>query len=65
MIPLKHLERFYPLAKGKFFYVLRDSMDGMHDDNFYFNNPVPYMPNQRTKLARRRVRSPKPSRRLP
>ncbi|HMG04573.1 MAG TPA: ABC transporter ATP-binding protein, partial [Chthoniobacterales bacterium] len=24
MINLKHLERFYPLAKGKFFYVLRD-----------------------------------------
>jgi putative ABC transport system ATP-binding protein len=24
MIKLKHLERFYPLAKGKFFYVLRD-----------------------------------------
>ena len=24
MITLKHLERFYPLAKGKFFYVLRD-----------------------------------------
>ena len=24
MIQLKHLERFYPLAKGKFFYVLRD-----------------------------------------
>ncbi|MEP6698239.1 MAG: ABC transporter ATP-binding protein [Verrucomicrobiota bacterium] len=24
MIQLRHLERFYPLAKGKFFYVLRD-----------------------------------------
>lgn len=24
MIELKHIERFYPLAKGKFFYVLRD-----------------------------------------
>jgi putative ABC transport system ATP-binding protein len=24
MITLRHLERFYPLAKGKFFYVLRD-----------------------------------------
>ncbi len=24
MIKLKHLERFYPLAKEKFFYVLRD-----------------------------------------
>ena len=35
MIPLKYLERFYRLAKGKFFYVLRDSMDGMHDDNFW------------------------------
>jgi ABC-type lipoprotein export system ATPase subunit len=24
MIKLRHIERFYPLAKGKFFYVLRD-----------------------------------------
>src|ERR1700736_6941841 len=24
MIPLRHLERCHPLAKGKFFYVLRD-----------------------------------------
>jgi putative ABC transport system ATP-binding protein len=24
MIKLRHVERFYPLAKGKFFYVLRD-----------------------------------------
>jgi len=24
MIKLRHMERFYPLAKGKFFYVLRD-----------------------------------------
>ncbi len=24
MIQFKHLERFYPLAKEKFFYVLRD-----------------------------------------
>ena len=24
LIQLRHLERFYPLAKGKFFYVLRD-----------------------------------------
>jgi putative ABC transport system ATP-binding protein len=24
MIRLRHIERFYPLAKGKFFYVLRD-----------------------------------------
>ena len=24
MIKLRHLERFYPLAKEKFFYVLRD-----------------------------------------
>ena len=24
MIELKHIERFYPLAKGQFFYVLRD-----------------------------------------
>ena len=27
-------------------YDLRDSMDGMYDDNFYFNNPVDYMANQ-------------------
>jgi esterase/lipase superfamily enzyme len=25
---------------------MRDSMDGMYDDNFYFNNPVDYMANQ-------------------
>jgi ABC-type lipoprotein export system ATPase subunit len=24
MIELKHIERFYPSAKGQFFYVLRD-----------------------------------------
>ena len=23
MIELKHIERFYPLARGQFFYVLR------------------------------------------
>ena len=27
-------------------YDLRDSMDGMYDHNFYFNNPVDYMANQ-------------------
>jgi hypothetical protein len=27
-------------------YDLRDTMDGMYDDNFYFNNPVDYMANQ-------------------
>jgi esterase/lipase superfamily enzyme len=27
-------------------YDLRYSMDGMYDDNFYFNNPVDYMANQ-------------------
>jgi len=27
-------------------YDMRDSMDGMYDDNFYFNNPVDYMANQ-------------------
>jgi esterase/lipase superfamily enzyme len=26
-------------------YDLRDSMDGMYDDNFYFQNPVDYMAN--------------------
>ena len=25
---------------------MRDSMEGMYDDNFYFNNPVDYMANQ-------------------
>jgi len=25
---------------------MRDSMDGMYDDNFYFNNPVDHMANQ-------------------
>jgi esterase/lipase superfamily enzyme len=27
-------------------YDMRDSMDGMYDDNFYFNNPIDYMANQ-------------------
>jgi esterase/lipase superfamily enzyme len=27
-------------------YDMRDSMGGMYDDNFYFNNPVDYMANQ-------------------
>ena len=27
-------------------YDMRRSMDGMYDDNFYFNNPVDYMANQ-------------------
>lgn len=26
-------------------YDMRDSMDGLYDDNFYFNNPVDYLPN--------------------
>ena len=26
-------------------YDMRDSMSGMYDDNFYFNNPVDYVPN--------------------
>ena len=25
---------------------MKDSMDGMYDDNFYFNNPEDYMANQ-------------------
>ena len=36
MVQLKHLERFYPLTKGKFFYVLRDinldSNEGLSQD---------------------------------
>jgi esterase/lipase superfamily enzyme len=34
-----HVKRCYVL------YDMRDSMDGMYDDNFYFNNPVDYMAN--------------------
>ena len=26
-------------------YDMRGSMDGLYDDNFYFNNPVDYLPN--------------------
>ena len=26
-------------------YDMRSSMSGMYDDNFYFNNPVDYLPN--------------------
>jgi len=38
-----HVKRCYALSGV---YDLRDSMDGMYDDNFYFNNPVDYMGNQ-------------------
>ena len=38
-----HVKRCYALSGV---YDLRDSMDGMYDDNFYFNNPVDYMANQ-------------------
>jgi esterase/lipase superfamily enzyme len=38
-----HVKRCYALSG---IYDLRDSMDGMYDDNFYFNNPVDYMANQ-------------------
>ncbi len=34
------LKRCYALSGV---YEMRDSMDGMYDDNFYFNNPVDYM----------------------
>jgi len=27
-------------------YDMRDSMDGIYDDNFYFNNPIDYLANQ-------------------
>jgi esterase/lipase superfamily enzyme len=39
----EHVKRCYALSGV---YDLRDSMDGMYDDNFYFNNPVDYMANQ-------------------
>jgi len=32
-----HVKRCYALSG---IYDMRDSMDGMYDDNFYFNNPV-------------------------
>ena len=38
-----HVKRCYALSG---MYDMRDSMDGMYDDNFYFNNPVDYMANQ-------------------
>jgi esterase/lipase superfamily enzyme len=38
-----HVKRCYALSG---IYDMRDSMDGMYDDNFYFNNPVDYMANQ-------------------
>ena len=38
-----HVKRCYALSGV---YDMRDSMDGMYDDNFYFNNPVDYMANQ-------------------
>ena len=38
-----HVKRCYALSGV---YDIRDSMDGMYDDNFYFNNPVDYMANQ-------------------
>ena len=34
MIPLKHLERFYPLAKGKFFYVPREASTPANPTSF-------------------------------
>ena len=37
-----HVKRCYALSGV---YDLRDSMDGMYDDNFYFNNPVDYLSN--------------------
>ena len=36
------MKRCYALSG---IYDMRDSMDGMYDDNFYFNNPVDYMAN--------------------
>ena len=38
-----HVKRCYALSG---IYDMRDSMGGMYDDNFYFNNPVDYMANQ-------------------
>ena len=38
-----HVKRCYALSG---IYDMRDSMDGMYDDNFYFNNPVDYVANQ-------------------
>jgi esterase/lipase superfamily enzyme len=38
-------------------YDLRDMMDGMYDDNFYFNNPVDYMANQNDPWFREQLAS--------
>jgi esterase/lipase superfamily enzyme len=37
-----HVKRCYALSG---IYDMRDSMDGLYDDNFYFNNPVDYISN--------------------
>jgi len=37
-----HVKRCYALSG---IYDMRDSMDGMYDDNFYFNNHVDYLGN--------------------
>src|SRR5204863_5756397 len=37
-----HVKRCYALSG---IYDMRDSMDGIYDDNFYFNNPVDYIAN--------------------
>src|SRR6266513_2698037 len=42
----KHPDRVKSCYALSGVYDMRDSMDGMYDDNFYFNNPVDYMANQ-------------------
>ena len=44
--PLQHPDRVKRCYALSGIYDMRDSMDGMYDDNFYFNNPVDYMANQ-------------------
>lgn len=42
---LKHPEIFTGVIAMSGVYDIRDSCDGYHDDNVYFNNPVEYVPN--------------------
>jgi esterase/lipase superfamily enzyme len=42
---LKHPDVFKRCYAMSGLYDMRRFMDGMYDDNFYFNNPVDYVPN--------------------
>jgi len=55
-----HVKRCYALSCV---YDMRDSMDGMYDDNFYFNNPVDSMASEHDHwfFTSRRARALLPS----